>query len=1510
MRKRLWAIFMTTVLALTYLMPATARAAAPDLAGAVQRGAAWLGGAQRSDGSWGAMPRLATRDTAATVIALRDAGGLGPAVDAGAAWLVSAPGADTDSLARRLEALAPAPELAARILLRQNADGGWGLAPGYASDPLDTALALGALAGAGPSDAVAKGAAALAALQGPDGSWGVQAGAGGNVYTTAHALIALGEAGRAGVPVSTAALRNGATWLLERQSSDGSWGSLSKTVLTALAYRGALQGAAATRVGPAPAWLANAQSADGSWEGQAYATAEAMRALSVAAQLPNATLSGARLAAPSPTGPVPAASFRAYEPVLLETDPLPSGLALEAVVEGIAQGSFAPGDDGALSWSTGATPPGAYQVLVLLKETGTGLILDEQRLPLTIEETVGLRGLEVMVAPAATRVGEAVSPQVVPLLSNGSNVAASITLTGRVMNAAGAPVAEETQTVALTPGEDPTMPPWFAFTPDVTAPGEYRVTVTASTGAEAVKTFRVLPPPAPVRIDVTKNVSPTQVEPGEATVSVDIALQGMGSAEQPGRQPIDLVLTIDNSGSMEWGDVPWVITHPNRSDAARAASKAVVDLLGETDRGALVTFSYTFYTYVRQGLTANRDLLKSRIDQYVTPWGATAIGAGLQTARNHLRANSPATNKQVIILLSDGEETEWTKTRVRNEAVLAAQQGILIYTIGLGATADKALLEELATLTGGRFYFSPTMDDLQAIMEELGRSLLQNAGKNVRVVDTIPAAGVELDASSITPEPYSVTRTAENWVVEWRFDEIAIGTTQPLALDLNLSNLAPGEVREVNHQLVLTYEDQDGRMVTEELGPYTVQVTEPQVAGDLTLDRAEYGPNEPVLVTAELRNAGSAPQEVQAVIEVLDGAGSLVATLLTVTTALAGGGMERLTAEWNTGTAFAGPYVARLRLTANGLPLGGDQEDFTILADGGAALTTNTDKLIYQPGERVQIANRVVSESSNAVLTGLRVLTTVTAPDGRVVVSAQQPVAELVPGGLADLTAQWAETAGAAPGTYTVHSVLMQDADQLAERTVTFVIASSAETGAGLTGEIAAQPLKTLPSGDVDFAYTVRNGGNGPVAGQLHVLVADPSTGAELADLTAPLDLAVGAEVAGELSYRFDDLPEGPMLAAFFAELPSGVRVPLGSTGFTVVRPFTLTAQVETGVRRVLVWSGPGEVLARITANLEAQGVWYTVVADAAAFQRELRSGAYSAYILAGAASGGGSGAAGLDHLDWELREKVYGGAGLILLGPAALPQLNDEQHRAGTWLGARAGTVPDHGYSATLGQGRILWTDFALATVDEVLNRAVPAVAGPLGAEHSAGPVAVRFAVTGGPLPVGARVRVDLPAGSAVVAAPEAESTEPALTYRFDLAPGEVKAFTFIVTLAEAGTIDLEGFYFAHDAEHRTASASVDVGAMPGGPDLIAAVRAALPAPGDKAGQNLVQSLNRTLTDLEAHPPQTAQELDRAIHRLLQDLGQLAKLGNRADGAHLAYVRLLSYYQARWARGEVMSHA
>ena len=199
---------------------------------------------------------------------------------------------------------------------------------------------------------------------------------------------------------------------------------------------------------------------------------------------------------------------------------------------------------------------------------------------------------------------------------------------------------------------------------------------------------------------------------------------------------IDIVMAIDVSASMLAKDLS-----PNRLEALKKVASEFIK--GRpNDRIGLV--EYAGESYTKTPITSDKAIvLRSLRDiKYNTIIeGGTAIGMGLATAVNRLK-DSKATSK-VIILLTDGvNNSGFIDPKIASE--LAVEYGIKTYTIGLGTNGmalspiailpngsfqygrvqveiDEELLEEIAQVTGGKYFRATNNKKLVEIYEEINK---------------------------------------------------------------------------------------------------------------------------------------------------------------------------------------------------------------------------------------------------------------------------------------------------------------------------------------------------------------------------------------------------------------------------------------------------------------------------------------------------------------------------------------------------------------------------------------------------------------------------------------------------------------------------------------------------------------------------------------------------------------------------------------------------------------------
>ncbi|MCC6508088.1 MAG: VWA domain-containing protein [Pirellulaceae bacterium] len=114
-----------------------------------------------------------------------------------------------------------------------------------------------------------------------------------------------------------------------------------------------------------------------------------------------------------------------------------------------------------------------------------------------------------------------------------------------------------------------------------------------------------------------------------------------------------------------------------------------------------------------------RQLVGARANQPIM--GGTNLSAGLDRAVAVLGgANSNQFSSKVVVLLTDGQ---WNDGRdPTNAAYDARAAGIIVHCVSM-LTAYQPDLEEIATITGGRYYGTSNETELRAAFEEIARSL-------------------------------------------------------------------------------------------------------------------------------------------------------------------------------------------------------------------------------------------------------------------------------------------------------------------------------------------------------------------------------------------------------------------------------------------------------------------------------------------------------------------------------------------------------------------------------------------------------------------------------------------------------------------------------------------------------------------------------------------------------------------------------------------------------------------
>jgi Ca-activated chloride channel homolog len=194
--------------------------------------------------------------------------------------------------------------------------------------------------------------------------------------------------------------------------------------------------------------------------------------------------------------------------------------------------------------------------------------------------------------------------------------------------------------------------------------------------------------------------------------------------------PVSMGILVDNSGSMR-----------DKRSAVNSAAYKLLQASNPKDSAFIVNFSER--AFLDQGFTSdlvalNRGL--SRLDSHGTTAMYDAVAASADELVKHAKER-----KQALLIITDGADNASRLTLAQAVRRVQGLGGPVVYTIGLlfdveKNEADQArnALESLSEETGGIAYFPRSIDELDAIADEVARDI-----RNQYVVDyrsTRPAA--------------------------------------------------------------------------------------------------------------------------------------------------------------------------------------------------------------------------------------------------------------------------------------------------------------------------------------------------------------------------------------------------------------------------------------------------------------------------------------------------------------------------------------------------------------------------------------------------------------------------------------------------------------------------------------------------------------------------------------------------------------------------------------------------
>jgi len=487
-----------------------------------------------------------------------------------------------------------------------------------------------------------------------------------------------------------------------------------------------------------------------------------------------------------------------------------------------------------------------------------------------------------------------------------------------------------------------------------------------------------------------------------------------------------------------------------------------------------------------------------------------------------------------------------------------------------------------------------------------------------------------------------------------------------LDFDLALKNMVLKEQRDVASAAYIEF---NNSFTTEKLRT-NLDIPKIKAASGLALtlttERNSYSANESVLIRPVVANTSlTAAEGTVKVFIRAAGSQENLATLSPLTVpSMAAGTSLALETPWNTGATLTGSYEAYVQLLdAQNRVVDEATAPFQIAA-GGAALINGrvvTDKPVYAAWDTVNISARVENTAANAIQPPTRVEITVTTPTGKIILNESTTVGELMPSALRDLQFTL-NLADAVSGDYAVMMTVKDAASRATLITRATVFHVERQAIQALSGKVEATPVQVHQGDPASCLESIQNKATSLLPNVLLTSkLVSAATQQVLSSETRNVDFAANAQLAKSRNIATGNLPIGGYACLLLAEV-GGQSVQLGAALFDVLEPpIRINATLEVGKHgRILALLDPDTgndplgpnhlptmAVQRATLEklLDDAGWSYTLVTDADAFTRELRSGGYVSYLLL-------SETVKLpETVQQELREAVNRGEGLIEAG-------------------------------------------------------------------------------------------------------------------------------------------------------------------------------------------------------------------------------------------------------------------
>ena len=225
-------------------------------------------------------------------------------------------------------------------------------------------------------------------------------------------------------------------------------------------------------------------------------------------------------------------------------------------------------------------------------------------------------------------------------------------------------------------------------------------------------------------ISLKLKYSTLQVNSASETVEPVLFTLKTENTKEGSRVPLDLVCVLDVSGSMSGAKITLL----------KDTLKYLVDLLGENDRISIVKFngSAERLTPLQRVTEANKPKILKAIESLYAS-GGTSITAGMTEAVSILNGRKYKNSVSSVFLLSDGLDGRATMGVKQLLETHKPKDSFTINTFGYGSDHDPNLMNSIAQLMDGKFYFVEKLETVDECFVHAIGGLMSVVGQDTTI---------------------------------------------------------------------------------------------------------------------------------------------------------------------------------------------------------------------------------------------------------------------------------------------------------------------------------------------------------------------------------------------------------------------------------------------------------------------------------------------------------------------------------------------------------------------------------------------------------------------------------------------------------------------------------------------------------------------------------------------------------------------------------------------------------